>query len=137
LTLCKKNILPGIGTFKPKFQSIYACCYIYIRKLSLMFFSTIAIIMIEVNMQKINKNDFVKLEDSMMFVSTIYESFEALEEVMGKLKLERPLFLIYLAKMSFADEVYKVAKENPHKTNLAEVPPSYIEIQNPHFGRWQ
>ena len=102
-----------------------------------MFFNATAIIMIEVKMQKINKNEFVKLEDSMIFVSTIYESFEALEEVMGKLKLERPLFLVYMAKMAFADEVYKVAKENTHKTDLSEVPPSYIEIQNPHFGRWQ
>ena len=88
-------------------------------------------------MQKINKNEFVKLEDNMIFVSTIYESFEALEEVMGKLKLERPLFLIYLAKRSFADEVYKIAKEKSDNTNLSEISPSYIEIQNPHFGRWQ
>ena len=91
----------------------------------------------EVDMQKINKNEFVKLEDSLAFVGTIYESFEALEEVMGKLKLERPLFLVYLAKKSFAEEVFKVARAEEKKSSLAEVPPSYIEVPNPYFNRLQ
>lgn len=33
-----------------------------------------------------------------MFVGTIYDSFEALEETLGKLKLERPLLLRTLLK---------------------------------------
>jgi hypothetical protein len=53
------------------------------------------------------------LEENMIFVGTIYDSFEALEETLGKLKLERPLFLTYLAKMSFAEEVFKRADDAP------------------------
>lgn len=53
------------------------------------------------------------LEENMIFVGTIYDSFEALEETLGKLKLERPLFLTYLAKMSFAEEVFKRAEDTP------------------------
>lgn len=88
-------------------------------------------------MRKFNKQEFVRLEDSLGFVGTIYDSFEALEEVMGKLKLERPLFLIYLAKKSFAEEVFKVAQKEERKTSLAEVPPSYIDVPNPYFNRMQ
>ena len=53
-----------------------------------------------------------ELERNIMFVTTIYDTFEALEETLGKLKLERPLFLVYLAKQSFAEEVFKYAKQN-------------------------
>jgi hypothetical protein len=51
------------------------------------------------------------LKNNLFFVGTIYDSFEALEETMGKLKLERPLFLVYLAKKAFAEEVFKAAEE--------------------------
>ena len=51
------------------------------------------------------------LEENMIFVGTIYDSFEALEETLGKLKLEQPLFLTHLAKMSFAEEVFKRAED--------------------------
>ena len=51
------------------------------------------------------------LEENMIFVGTIYDSFEALEETLGKLKLERPLFLTYMAKMAFAEEVFKRAED--------------------------
>ena len=88
-------------------------------------------------MQKIRKNEYVKLEDCLAFAGTIYESFEALEEVMGKLKLERPLFLVYLAKKAFAEEVYKAAGEPQDKVMNAMKYPSYIEVQNPYVQKWQ
>jgi len=53
------------------------------------------------------------LDDNMIFVGTIYDSFEALEETLGKLKLERPLFLTHIAKMAFAEEVFKRAEDAP------------------------
>ena len=53
------------------------------------------------------------LKENMIFVGTIYDSFEALEETLGKLKLERPLFITHIAKMAFAEEVFKRAEENP------------------------
>ncbi|MBR1904084.1 MAG: hypothetical protein IJ824_02775 [Alphaproteobacteria bacterium] len=64
-------------------------------------------------MPKTAKTEQVRLEDNLFFAGTIYDSFEALEEVMGKLKLERPLFLVYLAKKAFAEEVFKAAGEKP------------------------
>lgn len=53
-----------------------------------------------------------ELEKNIMFVTTIYDTFEALEETLGKLKLEKPLFLTYIAKQAFAEEVFKYAREN-------------------------
>lgn len=89
-------------------------------------------------MRKIKDNEYVKLEDSLMFAGTIYESFEALEEVMGKLKLERPLFLIYLAKKEFAAAVFKAAGETPDDgRTVSENPPSYIEIFNADYQNLQ
>ena len=64
-------------------------------------------------MPKLAQTEQTRLEDNLFFAGTIYDSFEALEEVMGKLKLERPLFLVYLAKKAFADEVFKAAGEKP------------------------
>lgn len=87
-------------------------------------------------MQKIKKNEYVRLEDCLAFAGTIYESFEALEEVMGKLKLERPLFLVYLAKKAFAEEVFKAAGEPREQVTHAMKYPSYIEIQNPYAHHW-
>ena len=89
-------------------------------------------------MKKFNKNEYVRLEDSLMFAGTIYETFEALEEVMGKLKLERPLFLVYMAKKEFADAVFKAAGES-QKTprTVAQMPPSYIEIFNSNYQNLQ
>ncbi|MBO4284932.1 MAG: hypothetical protein J5895_01700 [Alphaproteobacteria bacterium] len=52
------------------------------------------------------------LEENIMFVTTIYDTFEALEETLGKLKLETPLFLTYIAKKAFAEEVFKYARQN-------------------------
>ncbi|MBR1825437.1 MAG: hypothetical protein IJ770_02515 [Alphaproteobacteria bacterium] len=89
-------------------------------------------------MRKIKESEYVRLEDCLMYAGTIYDTFEALEEVMGKLKLERPLFLIYLAKKEFADAVFKAAGE-PTETSrtVAQNPPSYIEIFNSNYQNIQ
>ncbi len=60
---------------------------------------------------EMNKAIKDKLSENMIFVGTIYDSFEALEETLGKLKLERPLFITHVAKMAFAEEVFKRACE--------------------------
>ncbi len=60
-----------------------------------------------------NKASRDKLTENMIFVGTIYDSFEALEETLGKLKLERPLFITHVAKMAFAEEVFKRAEKDP------------------------
>ena len=59
-----------------------------------------------------NKRDLDNLKENMIFVGTIYDSFEALEETLGKLKLERPLFITHIAKMAFAEEVFKRAADD-------------------------
>ena len=41
-------------------------------------------------------------ERDIMLIGKIYKSFEALEETLGKLQLEEPLFITYMAKKSFA-----------------------------------
>ncbi len=56
-----------------------------------------------------NKENMKELRENMIFVGTIYDSFEALEETLGKLKLEKPLFITHIAKMAFAEEVFKRA----------------------------
>ena len=64
-------------------------------------------------MKNIGKDDnSSQIEQNIMFVSTIYESFEALEETLDKLKLEKEKFLVAMAKNSFAKEVFKYAYEN-------------------------
>lgn len=45
---------------------------------------------------------------------------------MGKLKLERPLFLVYLAKKAFAEEVFKAAGEKPEDVSAEKMPLSGI-----------
>lgn len=59
-----------------------------------------------------------KLNENMMFVGTIYDSFEALEETLGKLKLEKPLFITHVAKMAFAEEVFKHVEGVPASCRL-------------------
>ena len=67
------------------------------------------------------------LQDNLCFAGTIYDSFEAMEEVMGKLKLERPLFMIYLAKKAFAEEVLSLnEKENIEENYML---PDRIELK--------
>ncbi len=58
-----------------------------------------------------NTKDIDNLKENMIFVGTIYDSFEALEETLGKLKLEKPLFITHIAKMAFAEEVFKRAED--------------------------
>lgn len=79
-----------------------------------------------------DKNTRDTLEDNMIFVGTIYDSFEALEETLGKLKLERPLFITHVAKMAFAEEVFKRAE----KTEDVRLPvmPKVIK-KSPHANR--
>jgi hypothetical protein len=59
-----------------------------------------------------------QIEQNMIFVGTIYDTFEALEETLGRLKMEQPLFMVYAAKKAFAAEVFKYAdrEEISHKT---------------------
>ncbi|MBE6448703.1 MAG: hypothetical protein E7018_05335 [Alphaproteobacteria bacterium] len=47
------------------------------------------------------------VEDNLSLVSKIYQSFEALEETLGALKMEEPLFMTYAAKKSFAHNIMK------------------------------
>ncbi len=86
-------------------------------------------------MRQIKKNEQVNLEDNLFFAGTIYDSFEALEEVMGKLKLERPLFLVYLAKKAFAEEVLKAAGEESEDIPMEKMPISGI-IRNEQYSQY-
>ncbi len=82
-----------------------------------------------------NKTNNVSLKDNLIFAGTIYDSFEALEEVLGKLKLEQPLFLVYLAKKAYAEEVLKAAGEEKNINTILH--PSQIEINVSHYQHLQ
>ena len=58
------------------------------------------------------ENKYSELEKNIVFVTTIYDAFEALEETLGKLKLEKPLFLTHIAKKAFAEEVFNYAEQS-------------------------
>ncbi len=47
------------------------------------------------------------VSDNMALMSKIYQSFEALEQTLGALKMEEPLFMTYAAKKSFANSLLK------------------------------
>ena len=49
---------------------------------------------------------------NMILLGKIYKSFEALEETLGQLKLEEPLFMTYAAKKTFAKQVLKHPKRD-------------------------
>lgn len=68
-----------------------------------------------------------RLRDNLIFVGTIYDSFEALEETLGKLKLERPLFITHVAKMAFAEEVFKYAEKS---SELNQFTPPNIQTKH-------
>lgn len=53
--------------------------------------------------------------DNLNLMSKIYQSFEALEETLGALKMEEPLFMTYAAKKSFAKSIMKVAQNSEIK----------------------
>ncbi len=49
---------------------------------------------------------------NMVLLGKIYQSFEALEETLGQLKLEEPLFMTYAAKKAFTQKVLKHPKRD-------------------------
>ncbi len=51
------------------------------------------------------------IRDDLSIIRNIYDSFEALEETLGALKLEEPLFMTYAAKKSFARIIMKSARK--------------------------
>ncbi len=55
------------------------------------------------------------VSDNMALMSKIYQSFEALEQTLGALQMEEPLFMTYAAKKSFADTLMKQNKGNIYK----------------------
>ena len=50
-----------------------------------------------------------------ILISKIYQSFEALEETLGKLKLEEPLFITHVAKKSFAEIIKNIDEAEQKK----------------------
>lgn len=60
------------------------------------------------------KKDRATVRD-IILISKIYQSFEALEETLGKLKLEEPLFITHVAKKSFAEIIFKNIDEAEQK----------------------
>ena len=49
---------------------------------------------------------------NLILLGKIYQSFEALEETLGQLQLEEPLFMTYAAKKTFANQVLKYPKRD-------------------------
>ena len=49
---------------------------------------------------------------NIILLGKIYQSFEALEETLGQLRLEEPLFITYAAKKSFVKTVLKNPKRD-------------------------
>lgn len=68
-----------------------------------------------------------KLENHLYCVGTVYDSFDALLEVLGKLELEQPLYLVYLAQKLFAQEVVNVSQQ---QKLLEKYPYKSIELKN-------
>ena len=55
------------------------------------------------------------ISENMALMSKIYQSFEALEQPLGALQMEEPLFMTYAAKKSFADAIMKHNNSNTYK----------------------
>ncbi|MGN0911950.1 MAG: hypothetical protein ACI4OE_01460 [Alphaproteobacteria bacterium] len=80
-------------------------------------------------MNTTTQNQKSEMKNYLYFAGTIYDSFEALEEVLGKLKLERPLFLLYAAKKAYAEEVIAAAGEKTEKSeDIMLMPQSQIKL---------
>ena len=80
-------------------------------------------------MNTTTQNQKSEMKNYLYFAGTIYDSFEALEEVLGKLKLERPLFLLYAAKKAYAEEVFAAAGEKTEKSeDIMLLPQSQIKL---------
>ena len=90
-------------------------------------------------MNTLIQNKKSEMKNYLYFAGTIYDSFEALEETLGKLKLERPLFLLYLAKKAYAEEVFAAAGEKQEKLeDVMMMPPSQIKLRSCDYPRqWQ
>lgn len=67
-----------------------------------------------------------KLENHLYCAGTVYDSFDALLEVLGKLELEQPLYLVYLAQKLFAQEVINASQK---KKFAPKYPYSPIELK--------
>lgn len=57
-------------------------------------------------------NNKSKFDNNIVLINKIYESFEALEETLGGLKLEEPLFITYVAKKAFAKAIFNEIKND-------------------------
>ena len=68
--------------------------------------------------QAVHKKAIDAEERNIILIDKIYKSFEALEETLGKLQLEEPLFITYMAKKSFADSVFAQIQHNHEKTKI-------------------
>lgn len=80
-------------------------------------------------MNTLIQNKKSEMKNYLYFAGTIYDTFEALEEVLGKLKLERPLFLLYAAKKAYAEEVFAAAGEKTEKSeDIMLMPQSQIKL---------
>ena len=66
-----------------------------------------------------------------VLIGKIYQSFEALEETLGKLKMEEPLFITHVAKKSFAEIIFKNVTENEQKRFKEE---QKKNLTNDYFG---
>ena len=63
-----------------------------------------------------NERNFnTNAETNIALINKIYESFEALEETLGGLKLEDPLFITYVAKKAFAKAVFDDKRKRSKK----------------------
>ena len=63
-------------------------------------------------MPKFSTTSQVIYNRNMALLGKIYQSFEALEETLGQLQLEEPLFMTYAAKKAFARKVLKNPKRD-------------------------
>lgn len=68
-------------------------------------------------MKVMNVHNRKSLNTNMELINKIYQSFEALEETLGGLKLEEPLFITYVAKKAFAKAVFDGVKKNDKIAN--------------------
>ena len=63
-------------------------------------------------MNKIDMTSRESYNRNMVLLGRIYQSFEALEETLGQLQLEEPLFMTYAAKKAFTKKVLKNPKRD-------------------------
>ncbi|MBR3502094.1 MAG: hypothetical protein IKO06_04220 [Alphaproteobacteria bacterium] len=72
-----------------------------------------------------------ELKNHLYCAGTVYDSFEALIEVLGRLKMEQPLYLVYLAQKVFAQEVFNAA--NGQGDDISHrYAPIEVKTQNQH-----